>query len=467
MGRPPPSRRRPRRVDVVSYRVRIDLTRTKPPVWRRLELASDLFLDDVHRVIQVAFGWWDYHLHRFGCGPERYGHDTEYYLCPFDVEEGETEGVPEEQVRLDEVLVDAGDKLFYDYDFGDGWELVLRLEAVMPRDDSAPRPVCLAGRRPAPHEDSGGTHHYKLLVAATDPTSPDHAEAVREYARYIGDEADPAEYRPTPFEAEEVNQDLAGFEFGAVEFPTDLPRPLSEVVDDIRDIPASKQLRQVIRQAELGEHAEVDRETAASMVRPYQWLLNHVGADGIKLTDAGYLPPVHVEATVAALGLDRAWIGKGNRESQTMPVLHLRRSAQAVGLLRRYRGSLVLTPVGRSLRARADPVLLWWHLADNLPVKSRHRHEVQAGLLLLLAVAAGLSNTDAFVAETLHAIGWRDGDGSPITSGMAGGAAWDTRMVLHRLDGLGDQLERPTPAGVVFARAALRTWPDGGLREGA
>jgi hypothetical protein len=40
----PPSRRRPRRLDVVTYRVRIDLKGTRPPLWRRLEVASDLFL---------------------------------------------------------------------------------------------------------------------------------------------------------------------------------------------------------------------------------------------------------------------------------------------------------------------------------------------------------------------------------------------------------------------------------------
>src|SRR5262245_30733948 len=53
---PPPSRRRPRRTDVVTYRARIDLKGTRPPLWRRLELASDLFLDQVHEIIQVAFG---------------------------------------------------------------------------------------------------------------------------------------------------------------------------------------------------------------------------------------------------------------------------------------------------------------------------------------------------------------------------------------------------------------------------
>ena len=53
---PPPSRRRPQRADTVTYQVRVDLNGTKPPLWRRLELASDLFLDQVHQIMQVAFG---------------------------------------------------------------------------------------------------------------------------------------------------------------------------------------------------------------------------------------------------------------------------------------------------------------------------------------------------------------------------------------------------------------------------
>lgn len=69
----------------------------------------------------MAFGWTDSHLHQFGSGPGHYGPETEHYLCPFQVEDGEM-GIPEEDVRLDEVLADVGDKLFYDYDVGDDWQ---------------------------------------------------------------------------------------------------------------------------------------------------------------------------------------------------------------------------------------------------------------------------------------------------------------------------------------------------------
>jgi Plasmid pRiA4b ORF-3-like protein len=76
----------------MKYHVRVDLAGTTPPVWRQLELPSDVFLDDVHEIIQIAFGWTDSHLHRFGCGSAYYSADTEYYLMPFEVDGGEGMG---------------------------------------------------------------------------------------------------------------------------------------------------------------------------------------------------------------------------------------------------------------------------------------------------------------------------------------------------------------------------------------
>lgn len=213
---PAPSQRRPRRDDVVTYRVRVDLVGAKPPLWRRLELASDLMLHEVHDVLQAAFGWTDSHLHRFARGPRYYHPATEYYLCPFDVDEGD-EGVPEHEVRLDEVLVEPGDVLFYNYDFGDEWQHVVKLEAFLAPNDAAPRAVCTGGRRPGPAEDSGGIGGYELMVAATDPAHPEHAAAVAEYRQYYGEDADLDYYRPTPFDLDEINTALSRFGDGSQE----------------------------------------------------------------------------------------------------------------------------------------------------------------------------------------------------------------------------------------------------------
>jgi hypothetical protein len=208
----------------------------------------------------------------------------------------------------------------------------------------------------------------------------------------------------------------------------------------------------------------IDAGTVARMVRPYTWLLNRVGADGIRLTGAGYLPPAHVAAATAELDLGEEWIGEGNREHQTMPVLHLRESATRMGLLRKHRGRLVRTARGRT--AATDPLALWWQLAERMLLKSADAYETQAGLILLAAVAAQFTDDlDAVVARYLDAIGWVSGDGTPLIGSMAAYAAWDTKTVLRRLGGFTDDgraygPERPTADGVTFARAALRTWPD-------
>ena len=190
-----------------------------------------------------------------------------------------------------------------------------------------------------------------------------------------------------------------------------------------------------------------------------------VRLEGIKLTSAGYLPPADVEAASAELGLAGEWIGKHNREVQTLPVLELRESAMRLGLLRRYRGMLLATPRGRKLRD--DPVGLWWHLAGQLPPAKIARHVTHAGLLLLAAVAVGAAAGDdplEYVARMLGEAGWQNRDGSPLTKWQARDAAADTHIALIRLGALaqarhGLDPEQPTGDGAVFARAALRTWP--------
>lgn len=458
-ARPPaPSRRRPRRDDVVTYQVRVDLIGTKPPLWRRLELASDMFLNELHDVIQTAFGWTDSHLHEFASGKDYYHVMAEHYLCPFQADEGET-GVPEQDVRLDEVLAKPGNKLFYLYDFGDDWMHVIKLEAVQPRDDSAPKAVCTDGRRPGPSEDCGGVHGYELISAALDPAHPEHAEAVADYARMYGDDVDPGDYAPIPFDPEEVNEALARPGHGE----SDLPGPLGELTNALRFRAARYRFEQMIEDAKLDDPVEIDAETAARMVSPYSWLLDRVGPDGIKLTSAGYLPPAEVEAAMTELGLHEEWIGKGNREVQTLPVLHLRETAQAMGLLRKYRGALVLTPRGRAVRN--DPLALWWHLAEQMPPATKDACETQAGLIFLATVASRATDeADSTVAELLAAIGWGSIDGTPMTRSMASHAAWDTKAVLRRLGALVSDpshrwSDKVTPEGVTFARAALRTWP--------
>ena len=121
---------------VRGFRIRIDLQRTKPPVWRRVEVPGDILLPRLHEVIQAAMGWTDNHLHRFRTSNDR---NPPEFLTQFDLDEGD-EGMLEDDVRLDQVVANEGDRLWYDYDFGDDWKHLLRVEKVL---DDPPRPLLL------------------------------------------------------------------------------------------------------------------------------------------------------------------------------------------------------------------------------------------------------------------------------------------------------------------------------------
>lgn len=452
-GRPaPPSARRPRRNDVVTFRVRVDLQGTKPPLWRRLELASTMLLSELHEVLQIAFGWTDSHLHRFSSGSSIYDGSAEAYLMPFEVEEGEP-GIPECEVRVDELLVDVGDRISYGYDFGDDWMHTVKLEAVLPRDAAAPRAVCTTGRRRTPAEDCGGVGAFEAWCAANDPSHPEHAAARDWIANMFGPEIDPGVHAPIPFDIDEINRTLAAPPPGA----QDLPGPLAELVRRVLDVRCATRLEATI--AGIPPADAPDADTATVAVGPFTWLLDRVGADGITLTGAGYLPPAHVQAVAEAIGIAETWIGKVNREIQTYPVLAFREAAHEVKLVRKHRGRLVLTPAGR--RVRADPVGLWRHLATQLPLGAAE-HERHAGLLLLIGLAAGWDDLDARIAEVMRAIGWAT-DHGPLRPMDAHRAAFGTRQVLQQLGGIeggsaGDP-ERLTGIGAAFVRAALWTWP--------
>lgn len=452
-----------RRTEVVTYRVQVDLRETSPPAWRRLELASDLNLAELHDILQVAFGWTDSHLHGFAAGPEFRSDAAELYLCPFDEEEGEDEGVPEAQVRLDEVLAHPGDRLSYAYDYGDDWQHLITLEAVLPRSDGAAPAACAGGDRDGPAEDCGGVHSYELIAAATDPARPDHVAALLEFAETYGDEVDPAQFSTTPFDIDEINTALRQLGPNPAIDAASLPVRLRELLRQVRSTDGLRTLRQLIAAAELSSPVHVDPATAERMVRPFAWLLDRVGAGGIRLTSAGYLPPVHVSAAFDELGLTEEWIGRGNREADSWPVLQLRESAQKLGLLRKRKGELLQTARGRAVVH--DPLALWWHLAERMPVPSADPFESQAALLLVIAMAGEQDeNMDGTVAHLLGSIGWMLPDGMPPTPGQAASAARDTYEVLWRIGAMTGQRfsarsRTATVEGMLFVRAALTTWP--------
>jgi hypothetical protein len=201
-----------------AYQIKVTLQYSKPPIWRRLLVSPDTRLDELHVILQVAMPWANSHLHSFmqrfkrrdptrqeqnammtGKGPVDW--DAIRGVRVFSDPDFELDEVNDEsKARLDQILLQPKDKLFYEYDFGDGWQHEIMLEKVVPVEAGDRLPRCVAGRLNCPPDDSGGLYgYYEMLEALKDPDHEGHEDAVE----WLGD------FDPAHFDPAEVNDGLA------------------------------------------------------------------------------------------------------------------------------------------------------------------------------------------------------------------------------------------------------------------
>ena len=169
------------------------LKRIRPPIWRRIQVPSNVTLAKLHEILQATMGWYDCHLHEFQAGGRSYGDRSQ--LAEFD------DVLNERTVRLHQVAPGPGSKFSYQYDFGDDWQHELLVEAVLAPAPDVRYPICLTGRRACPPEDCGGPWGYaNLLEIAATPEHPEHASMME----WLGRPLD-----PDAFSVDRVNQRLA------------------------------------------------------------------------------------------------------------------------------------------------------------------------------------------------------------------------------------------------------------------
>jgi hypothetical protein len=155
-----------------------------PPVWRRVLVPAAFTLDRVHRVIQAAMGWQDYHMHVFRAGEHGYGPDPEGMLGFLE----------EAKARLTD-MARVGERIGYEYDFGDSWEHELLVEARIEAEARQVYPACTAGEGACPPEDSGGYPGYQRLKEILADPSDEEYEEMRTWAlSQTGREFDPASF---------------------------------------------------------------------------------------------------------------------------------------------------------------------------------------------------------------------------------------------------------------------------------
>jgi Plasmid pRiA4b ORF-3-like protein len=164
--------------------LKLTLVDIKPPIWRRLLVPNDISLKRLHQIIQAIAYWRDYHLHEFVIAEKRYGRPAPREVVPVH---------NETLVRLNTLPLAEGTSFTYVYDFGDHWEIEVKVERILPRDPEAPYRLVLAGGRAFPPDDSGGASGYEtFLDALSDPANPEHEG----YRRWIGEGFDPERFDP-------------------------------------------------------------------------------------------------------------------------------------------------------------------------------------------------------------------------------------------------------------------------------
>lgn len=154
------------------YQMKISIQGAKPPVWRRVLLASTITFEELHEIIQIIFNWGSYHLYEFSGKYANYKTSEELKHNDMYALFGRQSSYDMSKVQINKELKNPKDKVSYTYDFGDSWEHIILLEKIVPYDKTIQYPICTAGKRNGPLEDCGGIYSFNLIVDAIEnPTS--------------------------------------------------------------------------------------------------------------------------------------------------------------------------------------------------------------------------------------------------------------------------------------------------------
>ena len=168
--------------------IKITLLDVEPPVWRRVRIPADFSLGRLHDVIQAAMGWEDSHLHQFEIGERFFGQPEPDSGTGFEPPTHD-----ERSLRLGELVEQGRGRFLYVYDFGDGWEHDIEIEAILEPEAGVAYPLLIDGARRCPPEDCGGAPGFEaFLEAMADEDHPEHEDMLDWYgAPFDADDMEP------------------------------------------------------------------------------------------------------------------------------------------------------------------------------------------------------------------------------------------------------------------------------------
>lgn len=411
------------------YQIKITLLGCQPPIWRRLTLSSDTTLGQLHRIIQIAMGWGDAHLHLFKA-------DNGALYGPPDVDDDLMKLKEEDSVTLGEVLRKPRESLRYEYDFGDDWAHDIVLEKSLPLVGEAPVPTCEKAVGACPPEDVGGPGGYAhLLEVLQDSSDPEYQPMLD----WLGDDA----FDPEGVNLEEMNELLS-----ANDSEDRDEHVLEDLIENIREtllaqgIDSEEAVTQAVREIMEQQQAQPldddfhglspDRmhsllyETfdapwfawsnsspyieGTPIIRMLKPLLAELAEGPIKLTPKGNLPLKVVHQMAAQADVEEDPIGRHRgsvrSEEDINPVHITRLLAELSGFFSRQKNKLSLKKKWQPVLARSGWGPVYIQLLQTL------FREFNWSYVAGMEEARGIQTTAPFLLWLLHLHGdqWRPTD---------------------------------------------------------
>jgi hypothetical protein len=146
-------------------------------VWRKIIVPIHITFKKLHDILQIIFGWKDYHLHDF------YVLDGDKpiinLVCSDDAFEypDDIPMILDKKIKLSE-YIPMYTKIKYTYDFGDNWQHTIEVGKII-ENHTKSYPECLAGEGNNPPEDVGGEGGFdEYLEAISDPQHSEHESMI-------------------------------------------------------------------------------------------------------------------------------------------------------------------------------------------------------------------------------------------------------------------------------------------------
>lgn len=178
-----------------EFHLRIKLNNAPVKIWREFEVPSNLSLEALGFLLECVMGWNGSHLHQFR------RKDT-FYKSPADLEYIEDLGFPRRffeydanDFHLGNVFQEKGDRILFEYDFGDSWQHDVWLKGIRDYEpEETPGFILVKGEGECPPDDCGGVWGYEdmLAVIAKKRKTKDEKEMLEWYG--IDQYFDPHDY---------------------------------------------------------------------------------------------------------------------------------------------------------------------------------------------------------------------------------------------------------------------------------